>query len=286
NVRLEPVVHITRELAGRRVWIEHGNQYDVFNRFPDFGNRYGLPLGYFITSGVVAAAERSAEKTQSKWLDDVESVYPNEDIPFWVLSNHFYKEMTPVLRWVLLPFVLLFGMSAAVLALRALERLGGVHTGLFEIDLRPMLGFPGRIIDLVQFVNSVVITTLLILAVPLWFVVRDARRALVRYGITRGDRLDFEKDEQYVTAAKRVFTADPTVAASVYGHTHTPSMRAVEGRWVINTGSWLKRLEYVPVRVGRLPGIYVPSYQLSYFELADVDGRLRIRYRVVPKTPP
>src|SRR5215470_7785994 len=182
NVRLEPVVHITRELAGRRVWIEHGNQYDAFNRFPDFGNAYGLPLGYFITSGVVAAAGRCAERGRSRWLDDVESVYPNEDIPFWVLSNHFYKEMAPLLRWVLVPFLLLFTASAAVLALRAIERVGGVHTGLFEIDLGPILGFPGRIIDLVQFVNSVVILAMLILAVPLYFVLRNARKALVRYG--------------------------------------------------------------------------------------------------------
>jgi UDP-2,3-diacylglucosamine pyrophosphatase LpxH len=286
NVCLEPVVHITRELAGRRVWIEHGNQYDAFNRFPDFGNRYGLPLGYFITSGVVAAAARSAERTRSAWLDDVESVYPNEDIPFWVLSNHFYKEMTPLLRWLLLPFLLLFTASAAVLALRVLERLGGVRTRLFEIDLRPILGFPGRIIDLVQFVNSVVIILLVVLAVPLYFVVRDARKALVRYGFGRGEGLDLEKDEQYVAAAKRIFAAEPAVAVFIYGHTHIPSMREVEGRYVINTGTWLKRLAYVPVRLGRLPGVYVPSYQLNYFELAEVDGRLRIRYRIVPKTPP
>ena len=64
NIRLEPVVHITRTIAGHTVWIEHGNQYDDFNRFPDFGNRYGLPLGYFITRGVVAAAgaERRARR--------------------------------------------------------------------------------------------------------------------------------------------------------------------------------------------------------------------------------
>ncbi len=286
NVRLEPVVHITREIAGHRVWIEHGNQYDDFNRFPDFGNRFGLPLGYFITSGVVAAAGRSAERTRSKWLDDVESVYPNEDIPFWVLSNHFYKDMTPLLRWLLLPFLLLFTASAVVFGLRALERLGGVHTGLFEIDLQPVLGFPGRIIDLVQFVNSIVIVTLLMLALPLYFVVRDARAALVRYGAGRGESLKQEKDAQYVAAAKRIFAADPSVALFVYGHTHIPSLRSIDGRYVINTGTWLKRLEYVPVRVGHLPGVYVPSYQLNYFELTEVDGGMRVRYRILPKLAP
>ena len=48
-----------------------------------------------------------------------------------------------------------------------------------------MLGFPGRIIDLVQFVNSAVIATLVVLAVPLWFLLRDLRAALERYGIAR-----------------------------------------------------------------------------------------------------
>ena len=91
---------------------------------------------------------------------------------------------------------------------------------------------------------------------------------LVRYGFSRGERLDLEKDVQYVAAARRIFAADPSVAIFVYGHTHIPSQREVDGRYVINTGTWLKRLEYVPVRVGHLPGVYVPSYQLNYFELS------------------
>jgi UDP-2,3-diacylglucosamine pyrophosphatase LpxH len=286
NVHLEPRVHITRTIAGRTVWIEHGNQYDDFNRFPDFGNRWALPLGYFVTRGIVAAAAQTAERTTSKWLDDVESVYPNEDIPFWVLSNHFYKDMTPWLRWGILPFLLLFTLSAITLGIRALEELGGWHTGLFEIDLQPILGFPGRILDLVQFVNSTVIATLLILAVPAYFLMRDLRATLTRYGIARDDRLHREKDAQYVAAARRIFAADPSVAAFVYGHTHIPSLREVDGRLVINTGTWLKRLEYVPVRVGRLPGVYVPSYRLNWFELDESDGQLRVRYRMIPKDPP
>jgi UDP-2,3-diacylglucosamine pyrophosphatase LpxH len=286
NVRLEPQVHITRTIAGRTVWIEHGNQYDDFNRFPDFGNRWALPLGYFITRGVVSAAGQSAERTTSKWLNDVESVYPNQDIPYWVLSNHFYKDLTPWLRWGIFPFLLLFTLSAAVFGLRALEQLGGWHTGLFEIDLRPILGFPGRIIDLVQFVNSTVIATLLVLAVPAYFLVRDLRKSLVRYGIARDDVLHREKDEQYVAAAQRIFAADPAVAVFVYGHTHVPSLREVDDRLVINTGTWLKRLAHVPVRVGHLPGVYVPSYRLNWFQLDERDGALRVQYHVIPKEPP
>lgn len=286
NVRLEPVLHVTREIAGHTVWLEHGQQYDDFNRAPDFGNRYGLPLGYFVTRGVVAAAARSAERTQSAWLNDVQSVYPNEDIPFWLLSSHFYREMTPLLRWVLLPFLLFFTFSAVIFAGRVVGRAAGWDTSVFSMDLQPLLGFPGRLIDVVQFVNSIVIFTLLVLAIPLYFVVRDFRAAMARYAGDSGDKLHLEKDQEYVAAARRIFATDPAVAAFVYGHTHIPSLRQIDGRYVINTGTWLKRLEYVPVRLGHLPGVYLPSYQLNYFEMSEADGDLRIRYVVIPKTPP
>jgi hypothetical protein len=177
-------------------------------------------------------------------------------------------------------------VSAVILGIRALERFGGRQESMFDIDLQPILGFPGRIIDLVQFVNSTVIATLLILAVPLYFLLRDIRAAIVRYGIGTGEGLHLEKDALYVAAARRIFAADPSVALFVYGHTHIPSLREVEGRYVINTGTWLKRLEYVPVRVGHLPGVYVPSYQLNYFQLDEADGLIRIRYRIIPKALP
>src|SRR5262249_44028651 len=53
----------------------------------------------------------------------------------------------------------------------------------------------------------------------------------------------------------------------LWAHPHSVEPE-VDGRYVLNTGTWLKRLEYVRVRLGRLPGVYVPSYQLNYFELA------------------
>lgn len=65
NIHVEAKTHITREVAGRKLWIEHGNQHDAFNTFPDFGNRYGMPSGYFITASTVAAAGRSAQRGRS-----------------------------------------------------------------------------------------------------------------------------------------------------------------------------------------------------------------------------
>jgi len=125
-----------------------------------------------------------------------------------------------------------------------------------------------------------------VLAVPAWFLLRSLRQALERFGLWREDGLALDEDGDYLAAAKRIFAEHPDVAVYVYGHTHTPSQKVVDGRLVLNTGSWLKRLEHVPVRLGRLPGVWVPSYCLNWFEMTEDAGALRIRYRVVPKEPP
>ena len=95
NIHLEQKPAITREINGKKIWIEHGNQYDAFNRMPDFGNPYAQPVGYFITSSVVSTAGKHSKFGKYNWLKDIQSVYPSEQIPYWVLSNYFYHEMSP-----------------------------------------------------------------------------------------------------------------------------------------------------------------------------------------------
>ncbi len=100
NIRLDTSVSLSRELAGRKVWIEHGQQSDPFNASPDYGNLYALPVGYFITETVVASASRLAELGRGNWLKDIRSV-ATEQIPDWILSNYFCREMAWVIRAVL-----------------------------------------------------------------------------------------------------------------------------------------------------------------------------------------
>jgi hypothetical protein len=107
-----------------------------------------------------------------------------------------------------------------ILGIRALERLGGRQGSMFDIDLQPILGFPGRIIDFVQFVNSTVIVTLLILAVPLYFLMRDIRAAVVRYGIGTGERLHLEKD---ASTSRRPGESSPRTRRSRCSCTGTPT---------------------------------------------------------------
>jgi UDP-2,3-diacylglucosamine pyrophosphatase LpxH len=283
NINLEPKIHITRPVAGRTIWIEHGNQHDAFNAFPDFGNRYALPSGYFVTMDTVGLSGRSAERGRSPWLLDLQSVYPNEEIPFWIWSNYFYREMTPILRWFLVPFLFLFTFSGLILLGRVLESVGILPTTIFHARLVGSLHLPGRLVDWVVWVNGVVISFAAVLAIPLYLLTRDIKAALKRFGVDTSQKLKFDKEEHYLAAARSVFEKDPSVVFYLYGHTHIPSLRALGKRYVINTGTWLKMLERVPAFFRLLPDVYVPAYRLNFFSIREDGKRIRVRYEVIPK---
>jgi hypothetical protein len=102
NIDLEQRPAIPRELAGKRFWIEHGNQYDDFNRMPDFGNPYAQPVGYFITSGMVSGAGKHSE--YGRWWRRISVGVPDDHAASQLLTGN-----EPWLRWLILPFLLLSG---------------------------------------------------------------------------------------------------------------------------------------------------------------------------------
>lgn len=288
NINLERTPSITREINGKRIWIEHGNQHDAFNTMPDFGNPYAQPVGYFITSGMVSTAGKYSKYGRYNWLKDIQSVYPTEQVPYWVLSNYFYHEMSPLLRWLFLPFLLLSGLTTFVLVGAALEWLGITSTNYFLNNrLLAGLGILGNLVQLILTVNAVVFLLLAALSVPLYFIWRDVRATLQRFQIVLDPAdLTDEKEKEYLDAAQAVFDQDPDTIIFIYGHTHMPSLRRLGQRVVINTGTWLKQLHDVQPRVGFLPEIYVPFYCLNYFKISKVDGKVAIDYHKIDKEQP
>ena len=57
-------------------------------------------------------------------------------------------------------------------------------------------------------------------------------------------------------------------------------------RVVINTGTWLKRLDEVSSHFRFLPRIYVPFFCLNYFRISETEGKIAIDYRKIDKDPP
>ncbi len=287
NVRLDQSVVITRKAGDHEVWIEHGMQEDDNNRIPDFGNPFANPLGYFVNRHFTSKAGQLSERGRYNWLKDVQSVTPMEQIPEWLLSNYFYREMNPLLRYAVLPFLLLFYVSLAYLGLVLLDVLG-VWATPFDLvhGILLDLGVVGSVIDAVVAVNIVVIVLLSVIAVPMYFFVRDLRETLTRFGLFAVAAED-EQEDPYLDRAEEVFERHPDVAAFVYGHTHRVSLSEVEGRAVVNTGTWLKRFTRTPTRMGLLPPVFYPSFRLSYFRITAADeGGIHVAYDEVAKPDP
>ncbi|RLB55338.1 MAG: phosphoesterase, partial [Deltaproteobacteria bacterium] len=287
NIHLEQSSSITRELETRRLWIEHGNQHDSANRMPDYGNPHAQPIGYHITSKMVGGAGQLSARGRFNWLKDIQSVYPTEDVPHWVWSNYFYKEMSPLLRWLVLPFLMLFGLTVFVLIGVVLESMGVTDTNVFLNNrILESLGIFGGLLQLILTINAVILALGLVLAVPMFFVIRDLKRTARRFGLSMDpSELTGSKGDDYIDAAKAVFTDDPSVAVFVYGHTHAASVHRVEGNAVVNTGTWIKQFQRVSPIVGMLPKIYVPRYNISVFRIHEEDGQVVIAYEEVPKLP-
>ena len=288
NIILEQTPHVIREINGKKIWIEHGNQYDAFNYMPDFGNPYAHPIGYFVTSSVVSTAGKHSKFGKYNWLKDIQSVYPSEQIPYWVLSNYFYHEMSPLLRWLILPFLLLSGFELFVLGGAALEWFQVTETNIFLNNmLFSALGLVGNLVQWILIINTVLFVNFLALAGPLYLIYRDFKATLQRFRIVLSpSELSSEKEQQYLDAAQKIFEADKDTAIFIYGHTHKPSLRLFGPRAVINTGTWLKRLDNVPTRFGFLPEIYVPFFCLNYFVLSEAEGGITIDYNQIHKDPP
>src|SRR5262245_5629992 len=247
--------------------------------FPDYGNPYALPVGYFITESFVSGASRHSDFGRGDWLKDIRSV-GTAQIPDWFLSNYFHREMSTVLRWLLLPFLLLSSVTLVAI-LGEMLRVFGIfdYNILFHNPLMSRLGIIDNALQVVIAINAVF---LILFGVPMTILLHDLTRPLRRFHVltSHWTMPDFDSELCYLQAADEVFKRDASVAVFVFGHTHAAFLKRLgaDGRVVINTGTWLKLLQRVPVRFGLLPAVYYPSYRLNYFCIEKENDDLVINY--------
>lgn len=287
NVTLEQVVSTTRRVGDHLVYVEHGMQRDPGNRIPDFGNPYANPPGYFVNRQITSRAGRLSGRGRYDWLKDIQAVTPMTLIPEWMLSNYFYREMSPWLRYASVPFLLLFNLGVFYLVAVLLDVIGVWGAPMTAIrGVLGLFGPVGLVVNVVLAVNLVVVLLLGLLSVPLYIFVRDLRQTLRRFGVVR-PTTQRDPDEAYLDAAREVFAANPGVAVFIYGHTHRGSLTTVGERVVLNTGTWLKRLRRAEVTLGVLPPVFYSSYRLNYFRLSPADdGSVVVECDTVPKADP
>jgi UDP-2,3-diacylglucosamine pyrophosphatase LpxH len=277
---------LERRVGDRTVHFEHGHQRDPNNRIEDWGNPQATPLGYYYNTLVTSRAGQLSGRGRFNWLKDVQAVTPTERMPVWLLSKYFYREMNPLLRYSLVPFLLLFNISAVLAVLAGLDLIGVWSTPVEETTA--FLGQFGRAGTAVWFllaINVAVVGLLLLIGVPLYFIRRDLRRTIDRFGVFETE-LTVDPAGPYEDAAREVFESDPEAAVFCYGHTHRPQVSEVAGGLAVNTGTWLKRLHRRDGIIGVLPPVFYPSYQLLAVRISSASEGVAVEYEEFTKASP
>ena len=286
NVSLVQEQSLTRRVGQRVVHFEHGHQQDPNNRIEDWGNPYARPLGYYYNTLVTSRAGQLSDRGRFNWLKDVQAVTPTERMPVWLASKYFYLEMNPAIRYALVPFLLLFNISAVIAILAGLDVLG-----IWSLPVDWTTAFLGRFgpagtaIWVLLAVNAAVTGLLLLVGIPLYFLRRDLRKTIDRFGIFETE-LTVDTEAPYEEAAREVFDQNPETAIFCYGHTHRPRVSEIDGGVLVNTGTWLKRLHRRDGITGLLPPVFYPSYQLCSVRIAAEPQGTTIEYEVIEKASP
>jgi len=284
NMHLDRNYVVTRTCAGKTIWIEHGHQHDALNATKPYGDPHVRPIGYYITRRIVTAAAKRSRLGKRDWLVDIESVNPSENVPNWLVSNYFYREMNPVIRGILAPFLLLSGLSLLILLGTLLEWFGLVPARFFGAGLFNRTPVVGAVLRYFITLNVSAMAVVTLVAIPVFIIMRDLRRTLDRYELRFTHRRLRQKDAGYRKAAARVFDEHPEVALFVYGHTHVRSLTLVDGRAILNTGTWLKCLTRLRKKLTLVPDIYYPSYRIGYFRVSEENGSMVIEHQRIPKS--
>ncbi|EMA33412.1 metallophosphoesterase [Halobiforma nitratireducens] len=272
NVDLVPEQSISRTIGEQAIHFEHGHQRDDNNRIEDWGNPHATPLGYYYNTLVTSRAGQLSDRGRYNWLKDVQAVTPTERMPIWLFSKYFYREMNPLIRYSLIPFLLLFNISLLLAVLTGLDLLSIWEMPVDRTEaFLSQFGPAGTAAWFFLALNVTVAGLLALVGVPLYFIRRDIRKTVDRFGVFETE-LTVDPEGPYEEAAQQVFDENPETTIFCYGHTHRPTIRDLEGGIMVNSGTWLKRLHRRDGIIGILPPVFYPSYQLAAVRIAPASS--------------
>ena len=252
-------VRVERAGGGGEVVVvaEHGDALDRWNRRTDPFDPLDVPVGDHVVGEFVNRLEAASGRYPQFALDEVDNVRPGLLVPWWLVSNFFYKFMGRALRDFALPLVLL--------------------TIALNLVVGLLVGDPGRVAELgsraVRWVSSFVLTNLALLALLSTFLGRSFRRAAAAYGLPTPDEAADEAQARKGDLPELLARRDPTAGVLVTGHTHEPGIiRLPGGQVAADAGCWVRGL--VPVRAWlALPPVFVPTYPVNWVDVrARPDG--------------
>src|SRR4029450_8752021 len=230
------------ERAEGGVVAEHGDALDRWTRRTDPFDPLDVPVGDHVVGEFVNRLEAASGRYPQLTLDEVDNVRPGLLVPWWLVSNFFYKFMGRALRDFALPLVLLTIALNLVVGLLVGDPVRGAERGSRAV----------------RWVSTFVLTNLALLALLSTFLGRSFRRAAAAYGLPTPDEAAGEAQARKGDLPELLARRDPTATVLVTGHTHEPGILRLPGdRVAADAGCWVRGL--VPVRAWlALPPVFVP----------------------------
>jgi len=270
NIILEMKEKIVRKIGNKKIWIEHGHQNDDFNKFPKYNTSQYYPRGYYIIHDLISSRNDFSMKKEKGWIRDLISVSPTEDIPSWMFSNYFYKQMNPILRFIFIPFMIFFIFSAIMISGFLLEYLKIIKTNFFGIDtIKLIIPFNNYLYQVI-IADITLVLSIILLMIPLFVIFRDLKVTLRRFGLVSNNKLKKAKNAYYMDLISKTIKDNPDISIYIFGHTHEVNFIKLKNCVILNTGTWIKLLRRVKTYIRFLPAVYYPYYNLGYYKVSLV----------------
>jgi UDP-2,3-diacylglucosamine pyrophosphatase LpxH len=279
---------------GCLVYCEHGNDYDGVNTIGDYTDPAVTPLGAHIVTDLVNYLEplgRHASLDAPTSIADIDNIHPLGVIPWWFLSNYFYRQVRRVVKYILAPAVILWLIFHLLPLYLLFDRFG---TGILARGL-------GSLPDVE------VILALMILAFDSSLIIFILVALLVRYDFARMRRRFHIQDpddifrrgaRHYRRTCEALVSGillpahwpddEPWTGADlfVYGHTHSQALTTIavggQPRTFANAGTWTRKVIRMPTHL-RLPPVFVPTYELTYVVVQRAGAAMRVELWERPK---
>ena len=205
---------------------------------------------------VVKRLGAAGERYPDLALGQIDSVRPAAMMPWWIVSNFFYRFVERALRRSALPAL---GILAVLLV-------PALVLGLYLSDsLRDLLDFSGRAL---RWGTAFLALELPLVALLTTFLGRSLERAGDAYGVPSPHKARAKQAVRQARAPSVLTRLDPDAHVLLVGHSHQPILATdPDGRVVVDAGCWVRNLIAVRAWLG-LPPVFAPDYTCSWAELA------------------
>jgi UDP-2,3-diacylglucosamine pyrophosphatase LpxH len=238
------------------VYCEHGNQFDPTNTFRDYDNPLDTPLGDHVVTDLLPRLP-SGWESEGGNLRDVDRVFPLAGITQWLAGRAYYVTATRIVRWLLLPLLILYAVHALVQ--------GG---GSAEV-----------LVELAYDIGVILLVFGLFLFIAGRATGRFIRSSAARTGVTD----EREQIRSRLEAGEPPPLADAltgAIAVFISGHTHAPTLSRFDGPTgqegaIVNSGCWLRQLQPVPAHLGA-PPVYVSRFVQTHVRVYRDSGTIQV----------